>query len=237
MLYCDSYYDVQVTGQPEPSAYRGILTFFDDLRASTKATIATIIPDTLVRGFVLAMVLGEKRALPEEVWEDFRQAGLSHILVVSGFNLGIIAWVFYIILRLLRLAQREVRIVLVMLGTLFYGALIGPQPSVIRAVIVVEFILLSRLIERRADLTNVTAGASLLNLSRREPGFLPKANPQATLLPSLGVKGPPAKSLVPFVCRTEPATQRPRCNGARSPQWTFSSPCLQTDASELCNRH
>jgi competence protein ComEC len=164
LMFCDSYYDITILGYEKPTLYDHVIDFFAELRVGTKNALSELVSDTVVRGFILAMVLGERKALPDTIWEDFQQAGLSHILVVSGFNLGLIAWALYIILRLLRLGRREVRIVLVMIGTLFYGLLVGPQSSVIRAVIVVELILLSRLLERKSDLVNVTAGAALIDL-------------------------------------------------------------------------
>lgn len=163
-MFCDSYYDIVVRDSISSGTYDDILGFFSRLRMDAKETIGSLVSDTVVRGFLLAMVLGERKALSDEVWEDFQNAGLSHILVVSGFNLGLISWALYIVLRMLRLGRREIRIALVMIGTLCYGALIGPQPSVVRAVIVVELILIAKLLERKADLTNLTAGAALLDL-------------------------------------------------------------------------
>ncbi|HVT75044.1 MAG TPA: ComEC/Rec2 family competence protein [Candidatus Paceibacterota bacterium] len=41
--------------------------------------------------FVGGLILGEKGTLPEDVTEDFRRSGLTHILVLSGSNVTVVA--------------------------------------------------------------------------------------------------------------------------------------------------
>lgn len=167
-IYCNSRFDIIRRGHRKPALYDNILDFFVSLRSDIKEIISGIVTDTLTRGFILAMLLGDRHALSEEVWEDFQQAGLTHLLVVSGFNLALVGWILYyilrFILRFLRRANRGLKISFVMAGTLFFGFLVGIQPSVTRAVIFGEILLLSKLLERKPDLANITASAALINL-------------------------------------------------------------------------
>jgi len=43
------------------------------------------------------LLLGERRHLPEEMEESFRNAGVYHLLAISGFNVGLIAGALFLI--------------------------------------------------------------------------------------------------------------------------------------------
>ncbi|MBN2779741.1 MAG: ComEC family competence protein [Alphaproteobacteria bacterium] len=57
--------------------------------------------DTELGRFVLTILLGERYALPEESLEIFRQAGLSHLMSVSGFHLAALGFMFFFLVRFL----------------------------------------------------------------------------------------------------------------------------------------
>lgn len=82
----------------------------------------------LLRG----MVLGGDAALPEATAEDFRVAGLSHILAVSGQNVLLIVILVLAILTAVG-ASRRMRLLVPAGVIVLYVLLCGAQASVIRA--------------------------------------------------------------------------------------------------------
>ncbi len=138
--------------------------FFHDLFIRSKTIIAKSIDDSLTKGFVNAVVLGDKTGITPETLDDFQRAGLTHLLVVSGFNVSIVALLVYYLLRLIGLVYRRLRIALSMATVLFYCLVVGLEPSVVRALIVIEFIFIARLFERKPDIGNLTAAAALVTL-------------------------------------------------------------------------
>ncbi len=85
----------------------------------------------------VAMTLGERRDLGE-TYGEFQRAGLAHALALSGLNVAILAGFF--VLLLYRLGHWRY---LVTLGILaLYLLLVGPQPSLVRAVIMGGLVLL-----------------------------------------------------------------------------------------------
>jgi competence protein ComEC len=138
--------------------------FFRSLFEKSKAAIANSTDDSLTKGFISAVVLGDKSGLTPETSEDFQRAGLTHLLVVSGFNVSIVALLVFYLLRLIGLSLRRLRLILSMLMVLFYCLVVGLEPSVVRALIVIEFIFLSRFLERKPDIRNLTAGAALVTI-------------------------------------------------------------------------
>ncbi|WP_370566287.1 ComEC/Rec2 family competence protein [Cyanobium sp. LEGE 06113] len=84
-------------------------------------------------GLLAALVLGSARVpLPLELKEAFRAAGLSHALAASGFHLSVLLGA---VLPLGRRLPRWPRLGLAGAAMLLFVLLAGPQPSVLRAVL------------------------------------------------------------------------------------------------------
>ncbi|KKP37744.1 hypothetical protein A2483_02810 [Candidatus Peregrinibacteria bacterium RIFOXYC2_FULL_33_13] len=81
-------------------------------------------------GFMNGIFLGEKNDLPEELNQKMRLAGLSHILVVSGYNITLIAICSNYLFSFL---GRKIRIVLTGIMILFFMFLAGFDSSILRA--------------------------------------------------------------------------------------------------------
>jgi competence protein ComEC len=164
-MFLRSRFDYQILVRgADPSVVEQIFSFGASLREMISNTIARTIPDSLTSGFVGAVLVGTGGNLSPETWKDFQKAGLSHILVVSGFNLAIVSIFFYYLLHLLRIRSRWILAISTILVALVYAVTVGPQPSLIRAVIVVILFLAAKLSERKPDLANITAAAACINL-------------------------------------------------------------------------
>lgn len=86
---------------------------------------------------VLAITLGERRELGE-TYGEFQRAGLAHALALSGLNVAILAGFFVLVLY--RLGHWRYLVTLSLL--LLYLLVVGPQPSLVRAVIMGGLVLL-----------------------------------------------------------------------------------------------
>ncbi|MFD1119205.1 ComEC/Rec2 family competence protein, partial [Sphaerisporangium aureirubrum] len=86
------------------------------------------------RGLLPGLVVGDVSRMEEQVREDFRTAGLSHLTAVSGANLAILAGVALAVGRGvgLPLAGRAVLAVVAMAG---FAVIARPSPSVLRALV------------------------------------------------------------------------------------------------------
>jgi competence protein ComEC len=82
------------------------------------------------RALLLGIVLGDDRDQPPEMVDDFRGAGLSHLLAVSGQN---VAFTMVLAAPLLRTFGRRLRIVGAVGVLLLFGTLTRWEPSVLRA--------------------------------------------------------------------------------------------------------
>lgn len=164
-LYLRSPFDLYIVDPVQDiSVFDKAGRFFQHLFRKAKTTINNSIDDNLTKGFVNAVVLGDKSGLTAETLYDFQRAGLTHILVVSGFNVGIVALLVYYLLRLVGLSYRRLRIALSMAAVLFYCLVVGLEPSVFRALVVIEFVFIAKLLERKPDVGNLTAAAALVTI-------------------------------------------------------------------------
>ena len=98
------------------------------LRATVLRGTATL-PAT-ERGLLAGFLLGDTRGIPSVVLGQFRDAGLSHLLAVSGEN---VAFVLALVGPLRRRLPRLARLFVTLAVLVVFGAMTRWEPSVLRA--------------------------------------------------------------------------------------------------------
>lgn len=110
-----------------------------------------------------AMVLGERKNIPALVNDSMIKSGTVHILVVSGFNVGIIAFIFVLFLKLIRI-PRQIRFFIAMPLLILYCLLTGASTPVVRATVMALVFMFSYFIKREPDIYNSCAIAAIFIL-------------------------------------------------------------------------
>ncbi len=118
----------------------------------------------LAASILAAMVLGEKRNIPYFVTRSMMKSGTLHILVVSGFNVGIVSFVIILLLKLLRIPRR-IRFYIAMPLIILYCLITGASNPVIRATIMAIIFMLGFLIKRESDIYNSLSLAAVAILA------------------------------------------------------------------------
>ena len=95
-----------------------------------------------------AISLGDKSGLPSRMKLDFKRAGASHVLAVSGMHLSVIILSLRFILSAL---ERKKRNVILIAASLLYMALTGFSPSVCRAAIMMTIYLIGDIFGEKSD--------------------------------------------------------------------------------------
>jgi competence protein ComEC len=115
------------------------------------------------------MVLGEKKNIPQQVYDAMVKSGTVHILVVSGFNVGIVAFMIMLLLKVFRLPKTP-RYIMTMPCLIIYCLATGASPPVVRATIMAIFFLVGFLAKREPDMRNslVLAALFILLINPRE---------------------------------------------------------------------
>ncbi|WP_207947304.1 ComEC/Rec2 family competence protein, partial [Actinomadura sp. 7K507] len=131
----------------------------EHVRARLRAAVARLPPDQ--RGVLPGMVVGDTSRLDPALAEDFRTAGLTHLLVVSGANLAIVIGAVLGLCRLFGLGRRRAPPIAV-LAVLAFVVVARPEPSVLRATVMGVIGLLALVTGRRRQGLPALAAAVLL---------------------------------------------------------------------------
>ncbi|WP_370250457.1 ComEC/Rec2 family competence protein [Nocardioides sp.] len=102
------------------------------VRGQVRRAAAPLPPDP--RALLPALVTGDDVAIPTEVQEDFRAAGLTHLLAVSGTNLTLLLVVLLALARACRVRGRALTLV-ALAGVLAFVLVARAEPSVLRAAV------------------------------------------------------------------------------------------------------
>jgi competence protein ComEC len=143
------------------------------LRTGLREAAAVLPPASA--GLLPGLAVGDTSGLTPEVEADFRAAGLTHLLAVSGANLAIVAGAVLALLRLLR-ADPRLAAVLSALAVLGFVVLARPSPSVVRAAAMAAVVLLALAMGRGRSALPALAAAVLVLLPidpalAVDPGF------------------------------------------------------------------
>jgi competence protein ComEC len=115
-------------------------------------------------GILDAMILGERSHIPGFIIDSMVKSGTIHILVVSGFNVGIVAFAVILTLKVLRIPKRA-RIILAIPLLILYCLATGVSSPVVRATIMALVFISSYLFKRQADIYNSLALSALFILA------------------------------------------------------------------------
>ena len=99
-------------------------------------------------GFLIAILTGDKSGLSEEGAAALSEAGLYHILAVSGMHCGfLLALVTFLTGR----HRRRLTALCALPLLVFYAALTGGSPSILRSCVMLAFLLAAPLFHRDSD--------------------------------------------------------------------------------------
>jgi len=112
---------------------------------------------------LFGLLVGDRSAVAQEVEEDFRNAGVIHVLSVSGMHVGFVVAALFFLLKWLPL-RPALRTLLLLAGIWFYAHITGLDSPVARAALMAGLFLLAPLLQRRADPVNIIAVAALILL-------------------------------------------------------------------------
>lgn len=137
-------------------------------------------------GLLRSFLLGQRTNLDEGLKHAFVETGTIHLLVVSGFNVGLVAWLLEFGLRWIGLSLRP-RLLISGLCLLGYCVLTGMQAPVLRATVMGWVVLGAMWFDRFMSWPNALAAAALVILWMNplqlfDPGFQLSFGAVASLL-------------------------------------------------------
>jgi competence protein ComEC len=113
----------------------------------------------LMAGFLL----GEKRGIPDKIREAFIASGTMHLLAVSGSNLALVSFLYFLIVGIVPMSRRWK-----LIGSLpfivIFCFMTNNEPSVVRAAVMLGLGVIAYLMRRKIEPVNLAGAAGLLIL-------------------------------------------------------------------------
>ncbi|MFI5212139.1 MAG: ComEC/Rec2 family competence protein, partial [Ignavibacteria bacterium] len=154
------YDKISLSGHDEPSYYKSHIIY-----PVREYSIRVI--DEMIGGdegeFLKGLVLGERSNISRGIKENFINAGVAHIIAVSGLNVAYVIIILWGILTFIPVRQ-SYKIFSTIFLLIFYMNLTGNSPSIVRATIMASVFLLAQIIERRPNGYNIVSFAGLVIL-------------------------------------------------------------------------
>ncbi len=136
--------------------------------------IRASLPDVRISSVLTALLIGDQKRIPKDLSDAYTRAGVNHILSISGFHVGIIA--FFIVQTLLlittrfewlalRFNLRRAVLLPALPAMLLYLLLTGAAPATARSVIMLGVFVVALYIERESDPINALLMSAMLLLA------------------------------------------------------------------------
>jgi competence protein ComEC len=165
---------LRARGAPDVlSAPTAVQRVAERLRSGLRLAARSLDPEPA--GLLPALVVGDTSAMVPTVEAEFRLAGLTHLIAVSGTNVAILCGVVLGLARLARLGPRTA-VVLAGLTLVGFVVLCRPSPSVLRAAVMGAVMLLALVLGRRRSAVPALCAAVIVLLLvdpslGNDPGF------------------------------------------------------------------
>lgn len=123
------------------------------------------------RGIAKALLTGDRSAVPEDVLEDIRDAGLAHLLSISGLHVGLVAGFIFFVIRgglalfpgiALKYPIKKIAAVIGLLSAFSYALLVGMPVPTQRAVLMTGLVFIAIIVDRSPISFRLVSFAALL---------------------------------------------------------------------------
>ena len=129
------------------------------IKDKSLANIYRMFPDP-ESSLMAGILLGVDTGLTEELQQAFKNTGTAHIIAISGFNISIIAGIFFAFFR--RFLGDRRGAVLAILGIALYTFIVGADAAVVRAAVMGSLALFARQVGRRQTALNTLLAVAMV---------------------------------------------------------------------------
>ncbi|HEU0071604.1 MAG TPA: ComEC/Rec2 family competence protein [Alphaproteobacteria bacterium] len=144
------------------------------LRQTIHARVMAALPQAdradAVGAMTAALLHGEQSAIPRRAMDDMRDAGLAHLLAISGFNVALVAGALFVSLRLLFAAMGSLALywptkkwaaALTIIGIFAYTLITGASLPTLRSFLMTAVVLIAVMLDRTAISLRLVMAAGL----------------------------------------------------------------------------
>jgi len=157
-------------------------------RKSLVTKFERYLPDKDALSVASTLILGYRADLSEELLQAFSNTGTIHVLSVSGMHVVIVFWLFSKLMGWMdgKRKLRLVKFIILLIAVWSYAALTGFSPSVLRAAMMISFVMAASAFNQENRIYN-SISASAFFLLLYEPKFIADIGFQLSYLAVLGI--------------------------------------------------
>ncbi len=159
--------------------YAQLLLFKDRVRQTVKQILP--MPESALLNGIL---IGDDNDIPDDLKEDFRRTGTSHIVAISGFNVSIV--IALVVTLLGRLIGPRQAAVIALPAIVLYVIFVGMSASVVRAALMSSIALIGLCFWRKGFTMNTLCAAACIMLVA-DPNLLYDVGFQLSFMATLGL--------------------------------------------------
>lgn len=144
-----------------------------DARGAASASILKTVPGA-GSGLATAVTTGDRTGLSTDIRNDFRAAGMSHLLAISGLHVAIVGGIALALAARLFGRRRQIYLLAPLSALVVYALMAGLSPSVTRAVVMASVYLLAIALGRQRSVAPAIAfaGAAMALIDPHTVGTL-----------------------------------------------------------------
>jgi competence protein ComEC len=124
--------------------------YFSAWRQSISDRLSAALPGSAQLGMLKALTIGSQNAISPAQWQVFNQTGTTHLIVISGSHISLIAGLAFLLVRrgwawlgVLRVSPQTMAALSAWLVAVFYAGLAGYSIPTLRAIIMLSVALAS----------------------------------------------------------------------------------------------
>ncbi|MFH1956133.1 MAG: ComEC/Rec2 family competence protein [Patescibacteria group bacterium] len=111
--------------------------------------LARVVPEPH-SAFMAGLTVGAKKSIPKDLQEDFRKTGIIHVVVLSGYNITLVA---DFVMKIFSFLPRFLGISLGVIGIILFAIMTGASATVVRASLMALLVILARATGRIYQIT------------------------------------------------------------------------------------
>ncbi len=162
-----------------------IMSWLLKIKTSFVEAVQNALPEPQA-SFLGGLILGAKKAIPDDLMQSFNLTGTTHIVALSGYNITIIAVLVLHMCKYLGVSRKGA--FWVSLSAISFFVLItGAQASIVRAGIMGMLVLLAAQLGRMSRITNTLVLAALVMLIINPKVLIFDAGFQLSFLATIGL--------------------------------------------------
>lgn len=155
-----------------------------DFRAKIKEAIYRILPNEN-GALAVALIIGDKSRVPDDILRNFNKVGITHIICVSGFHLSLWSMLILKILRKTGMKEKAAN-AFACIGVVFFMLIAGLSYSVLRSGIMMLVYLVANILSRKRDSLN-SLGFALTAIAVYNPFAMGAVSLQLSALSTFGI--------------------------------------------------